>query len=202
MAQLKMELFLDVDGIILDFETSFFNLMRDEYIPELPLNYVPRNWELYKEFPGIEIEEVWNSFIGSERFAELDTLIHPDSFNRVTRQFPTYLVTNIPDYLIEKRKRNLAKHDLRYREVFPAGHWNFGIKDYPTKSQIIRRFQTKGKRIVFLDDYPRNCKEVRENIPEVEVYLMTRPHNLGISDGDWIRVQDWHDFVEKICEKE
>ena len=193
-----MELFLDVDGVILDFETSFVNLVRDEYVPELPHDYVPKNWEIFKEFPDVELDDVWENFVGSERFAELDPLVEPKSFNRITERFPTYLVTNIPDYLMEKRRRNLAKYKFAYREVVPAGNWDFGIKDYPTKSQAIRRLITGGRRIVFLDDYPGNCEEVKREIPEAEVYLMSRPHNVNFKGKSWTRVKDWHEFVEKI----
>ncbi len=193
-----MELFLDVDGIILDFETSFIDLMRDEYIPDLPDDYVPKNWELHEEFPDIDMEEAWSKFVGSERFAELNNLIDPGRFNQITARFPTYLITNIPNHLIEKRKRNLAKHQFKYKEVFPAGHWDFGIQDYPTKSAIIKNLSTSGKRIVFLDDHPSNCKEVIDNVPNAEVYLMTRPHNQEIPDEDWVRVSGWDEFIEKI----
>ena len=45
-----MELFLDVDGVILDFESSFMDFIRDNYLPDLPQGYMPKSWEMENEF--------------------------------------------------------------------------------------------------------------------------------------------------------
>ena len=181
---MKKEFYFDVDGVILDFETSFMGFIRDKYRPDLPADYQPRHWELWKEFPDIDMEEAWKGFVSSDRFAELDLLVTSETFNQLTNGFPTYLVTNIPNDLVDKRKRNLSGHSLNYTDLYCAGHWDFGIKDYPSKSGVIKQLHQNNNPIIFLDDHPTNCGEVAKNIPDAHVFLMHRKHNEENDDSN------------------
>ena len=87
---------------------------------------------------------------------------------------------------------------LVMQELTLAGHHNFGIDDYPTKSAMIARLRNDNKRIVFLDDHPANCADVKEAFPDSDVYLMSRPHNEETENDDWIRVKDWQEFIRKV----
>ena len=87
-----MEFFLDVDGVILDFETSMIDFVRDNYLPDLPLGFVPKTWEMTSEFKTLDIVEVWRNFIESERFTRLDLLVDAASFNRLSERYPVYFV--------------------------------------------------------------------------------------------------------------
>jgi len=193
-----MEFFLDIDGVILDFETSFIDFIRHEYLPDLPQDYVPTSWEVVDEFNGLDIVEVFNKFNRSSGFSRLKPLVNVESFNRISRQYPVYLVTNLTDAQFSDRKKNLALHQLNYKEIHLAGHFDFGIENYPTKSATIAKLHQKGERLIFLDDHPRNCEDVKENLPEAEVYLMSRPHNRNKKNRDWIRVENWDGFVGKV----
>ena len=193
-----MEFFLDIDGVILDFETAFINLIREEYITDLPAGYEPLTWEMADEFKELDIEEVWKKFINSPRFSQLDLLINSESFNALSGKHPVYLVTNIPHAQFAARQKNLHFHNLVYKEMCLAGHFNFGLKDYPTKSAAIKKLRTPSKRLIFLDDHPKNCRDIKQNLPAGEVYLMSRPHNKNLEDTDWIRVDSWQDFLRKV----
>jgi len=198
---MEKEFYFDVDGVILDFEGAFVDFIRDTYRPDLPHDFRLKYWELSKEFPDIDMGEGWEIFVGSERFTKLNLLVSKNTFNKLTNGYPTYLVTNIPQNLIAKRKQNLSLHLLNYSELYCAGHWDFGIKEYPSKSGIINQLHEKGKHIIFLDDHPTNCKEVAANVPEAHVFLMTRLHNQNEADDPcWTRVSGWDELIACVDE--
>ena len=193
-----MEFFIDVDGVILDFETSFMNLLREDYVPDLPQGYYPESWEM-SEISGVDIAEAWDRFVNSERMGNLDLLCERESFNQIAAQYPLHLVSNIPNQYFEKREENLNKHGLSYSALHLAGHEKFGAIDYPTKAQKIAKIRSQDKRLIFLDDNPSNCKEIREYFPESEVFLMHRPHNKKTADcSSWTRVKDWREFISQV----
>ena len=193
-----MEFFLDVDGVILDFESAFVDFVRDEYLPGLPADYVPQSWEMSTEFESLDIVEVWERFVDSDRFARLDLLIDAESFNRLSDKYPVYLVTNLPDSQYKSRKDNLDFHRLVYKDLFLAGHFNFGDQSYPTKSATIAKLHRNGEQMVFLDDHPKNCLDVKSAFNESKVFLMSRPHNKGLENEKWIRVENWEEFLDKV----
>ncbi|MBU2514745.1 hypothetical protein KJ966_25765 [bacterium] len=192
------ELYLDVDGVILDFEGSFVDFIREEYITDLPLDYSLQTWEMTEEFKSLDIEEVWERFVNSDRFTRLELLVDSDSFNKLSTKFPIYFITNIPLAQFSSREQNLKYHNLNYKELHLAGHFNFGEEDYPSKADVIKKLHNPGTDIIFLDDHPKNCMEIKRELPESKVYLMNRPHNLKASDPSWVRVENWNDFLEQI----
>ncbi len=193
-----MEFFLDVDGVILDFEGSMIDFIREEYIKDLPLDYRLESWEMTDEFKALDIEAVWKKFVTSQRFSRLDLLADVKSFNQISEQYPVYLVTNVPNDQYSSRQKNLDLHNLSFKELHLAGHFNLGDKDYPTTSATIRELHDPAKRLIFLDDHPKNCKEIIQEFPDSEVFLMSRPHNKNIEDSNWIRVDDWNDFFKTV----
>lgn len=193
-----MELYLDVDGVILDFESSFIDFIRDEYINDLPLNYTLRSWEMAEEFRDLDIVEVWERFVENDRFTNLALLVDPESFNDLSRRHPVFFVTNIANAQYRARQVNLERHKLNYSGLYLAGHFNFGDETYPSKSEIIRKIHRPGERIVFLDDHPKNCEDIRDSIPKSDVFLMDRPHNREVPDQSWTRVSDFTDFITRL----
>lgn len=193
-----MEFFLDVDGVILDFEKSMVDFVRANYLPDLPADYVPKSWEMTDEFTSLDIVEVWNDFIDSDRFTRLDLLIDAESFNRISSEHSVYLVTNLPPAQYESRQKNLALHRLNYTDMILAGHFNFNDDSYPTKSEAIRSLHRNGERLIFLDDHPQNCRDVKSAFKQSEVFLMNRPHNLGVEGEEWVRVANWGEFLERV----
>lgn len=196
---MNMEIFLDVDGVILDFEKSFINMIREEYKPELPLDFVPKTWELTDALGDIDIEKAWDKFVTSERMENLDPLVTAEQFNQLSSQAPVYLVTNIPQNLFNKRAKNLEKAGFNYTELFMAGHINFGDNTYPSKSEVIQKIRNPDKDLVFMDDHPRNCDDVKSRFPDSQVFLMNRPHNEDLEiQNEWIRVDHWDAFLNQV----
>lgn len=192
-----LEFFLDVDGVILDFEKSFMDMLRELYMPDLPQGYLPRTWDMGEEFPEVNMDEAWKEFVGSDRFKSIHPLVSSEVFNNLSENSPVYLITNIPENLIESRLENLSQYELQHDGVYIGGHWDFGVKDYPSKSEQIARLHQNGNQIVFMDDHPTNCKDVKAAFPDSEVFLMSRPHNKNEEDQIWKRVSDWEDFLKK-----
>ncbi|MDH5561804.1 MAG: hypothetical protein OEY59_13225 [Deltaproteobacteria bacterium] len=195
-----MEIFLDIDGVILDFESSFIAHIRNNHIPELPKDYLPKSWEMDEEFSQIRIKEVWDEFVSIDSFSELKLLVDQTSFNQLSSQYALHLITNIPKSLFSKRVKNLKSHALNFTSLEIGGHFNFGDEDYPVKSVVINKIRDHRKKIVFLDDHPTNCYDVKSRFPDSIVFLMSRPHNQNQKDHHWIRVANWMDFLEKLKE--
>jgi len=193
-----MEFFLDIDGVILDFETGFMDFVRDEYLPDLPQGYIPQSWTMDDEFTSLDIQEVWERFLNTDRFAQLNLLVDAESFNQLANQFPVHLITNIPNDYYMQRQKNLEFHGLKYTTMQLAGHWNFGDENYPTKSLAIANLHTPEKKLIFLDDHPINCQDIKQAFPESEVFLMSRPHNKESKAEDWIRVDSWRGFIDQL----
>ncbi|PCI28687.1 MAG: hypothetical protein COB67_05790 [SAR324 cluster bacterium] len=193
-----MELFLDIDGVILDFEAGFMDFIRDEYIHDLPPGYVPKSWTMDDEFGALDIQEVWDRFLATKRFTQLNLLIDAQSFNQVAARFPIHLITNLPKSQYLQRQQNLEFHSLKYTSLHLAGHFNYGDENYPSKSDAVAKLRTPGKRLIFLDDHPRNCQNIKNAFPESEVFLMSRPHNSKAEVEDWIRVDSWDEFLLQL----
>lgn len=193
----KLEFFLDVDGVILDFESAFMDMIRDLYIPDLPQGYIPKTWDMGEEFPGVDMKKAWDEFVGSDRFTKLPPLVDQERFNILSKQSPVYLITNIPDHLIDARLENLETHKMNHDGVYTGGHWDFGMEGYPSKSERIAALHQNGNQIIFMDDHPTNCRDVKAAFPDSQVFLMSRPHNQNEEDAAWKRVDGWKAFLEE-----
>ena len=194
-----IELFLDVDGVILDFESTFMDYIREVWLPDLPVGYIPQSWELDDHaLKSLDIEEVWEAFMASGRFNRLNMLADTESFNQLSKAYPVHLVTNLPEDQYDPRIDNLNFHGLKFESLNMGGHHSFDIPDYPSKSDVISKIRDQKRRPIFLDDHPENCKDVAAAIPEALVFMMERPHNLKTPDGPWTRVKDWPDFIAHI----
>jgi len=194
-----MEFFLDVDGVILDFESTFMDFVRQNYIADLPLGFVPTSWELDDgPLSKLDVDIAWDAFMASGQFGQLKLLADKHSFNHISEGSAVHLVTNLPEIHYQERIENLDKYGLKFSSLNMGGHHDFGIKDYPSKAQVIDKLRDASKQMIFLDDHPENCRVVKARFPEAQVFLMQRPHNLEIADELWVRVTSWLDFAERF----
>lgn len=196
----KLEFFLDVDGVILDFESAFMDMIRELYVPELPIGYIPKTWDMSEEFPSVDMNKAWEEFVGSDRFTQIKPLVKSDLFNVLSDSSPVYLITNIPEKLVGSRLENLQKYQLQHDGVYTGGHWDFGMEGYPSKSERISALHKNGNQIIFMDDHPTNCRDVKAAFPESQVFLMSRSHNQDQDDPAWKRVSDWNEFLAQTIQ--
>jgi len=195
-----MEFFLDVDGVILDFESTFMEYVRDHYLPDLPSGFVPTSWDLDDgPLAKLDVDVAWDAFMASGQFGQLKLLADPKSFNQISGRSSVHLVTNLPEAHYQERIENLERYGLKFSSLNMGGHHDFGIKDYPSKAQVIDRIRDTSKGMVFLDDHPENCRVVKAQFPTAQVYLMQRPHNLNTPDEGWVRVLSWAEFAGEFA---
>ena len=55
-----------------------------------------------------------------------------------------------------------------------------------------------GEQILFVDDHPRNCVDVKENFPEAWVWLMSRPFNQDFDHPTIQRAKHWEQVLQSL----
>ncbi len=183
-----MQLFFDIDGVLLDFEKGFMEYIRTHYHPELPMGFRPKTWEMDGEFADVDIDEAWEGFTTSIEFQRLEALGDVKLFNELFNLHEVHLVTNLTYRLQDSRAKNLDWLGIKYHSLNLGGHHTFEIEGYPLKSAVMLPLVDESKQMVFVDDHPKNCEDVSANFPDAKVYLMSRPHNLGYN-SPWERVE-------------
>ena len=184
----KKQIFLDVDGVLLDFHTNFLRYLKDTHSMELDgvvenyhTNSVLKKGE--KDAKQLKLEKlfqqknVMEDFFVSDYFSTLNALVDIHSYNQIAQKYPTYLLTNLSEKRKLAREKNLKLHGFSYQKIFFAGFDKYGDPNYPLKSKIILQKMEKNSEIIFLDDLLMNCKEVLESISKARVFLLTKPYN-------------------------
>ena len=206
----KKQIFLDVDGVLLDFHTNFLRYLKDTHSMELDgvvenyhTNSVLKKGE--KDAKQLKLEKlfqqknVMEDFFVSDYFSTLNALVDIHSYNQIAQKYPTYLLTNLSEKRKLAREKNLKLHGFSYQKIFFAGFDKYGDPNYPLKSKIILQKMEKNSEIIFLDDLLMNCKEVLESISKARVFLLTKPYNkkeklpIGCT-----RVASWDEFQKQI----
>lgn len=194
-----MEFYFDVDGVLLDCDSSFIDMIREVYASVLPPDFDPKSWSLSGLDSIVNIAEAWDTYLKSDRFEQMKPLCDIESINKISAKYPFYLVTNIPEKYAHKRRTNFKNLGLNYTGLYPGGHVNYGDPNYPIKSQVIQRLHKPGEPIVFVDDHPKNCEDIYEHFPEATIFLMDCPDNQGFSHNpDWHRIKTWDEFFELL----
>ena len=203
---MKPILFLDVDGVLLDFETSFIDFFRSKHPGRIPQDYEWIHWNLEKDFPDVDIQALAMEHLQSESFGNMESLVTRHEYLETLFYVEhIHLVTNIPEFAIEKRAENLKNHGIRFTTLNKGGFYNFGEENYPTKMDAIHtvikeyNYRLDKDRFLFLDDSQHNCTDIKEEFPLFEVYLRSRKHNEGVPyDSRYKRVRDWNQFSSRI----
>ena len=164
----KKQIFLDVDGVLLDFHTNFLRYLKDTHSMELDsavenyhTNSVLKKGE--KDAKQLKLEKffqqknVFEDFFVSDYFSTLNALIDIHSYNQIAQKYPIYLLTNLSEKRKLAREKNLKLHGFSYQKIFFAGFDKYGDPNYPLKSKIIlqkwldeKNFDEKNKPIVSL----------------------------------------------------
>ena len=188
----KKKLFLDVDGVLLCFDSSFHRWVNREAGEEGLFHSGYTFAENFSKHPELDPEKLGETFVFSEFMSALEPLVPPRDFNLVTSRFETVLVTNLPSSALPRRIRNLENLGMNYAKVFCAGNYHYGEAGYPPKSKVVLDQCDDGEIPVFLDDLPENCEDVKTNVPGSEVFLMHSPYNDAPSS--FPRIRHWNEF--------
>ena len=88
--------FFDVDGVVLDFESSFIKVVSNYFQLDVPENYQTENWFFSDLLTSEQVQEGWDYFLKCSEFENMPPLVDPHQFNRIFGAYPVHFVTNIP----------------------------------------------------------------------------------------------------------
>ena len=116
-----MQLFFDIDGVLLNFERSFVAWLNREHGLDLPEDYQALSWDFTEVMNKRAMDESWLRFVESPAAGEMAPLIDPALYNALGNGHGVHLVTNFPQPHMEKRLENLAALGFRYDSVHYCG---------------------------------------------------------------------------------
>jgi hypothetical protein len=188
---MTLRCFFDVDGVVLDFESSFIKVVSNYFQLDVPDDYQPENW-FFSDLLNLEqVQEGWEYFLKSPDFENMSPLVNPQQFNSIFGAYPVHFITNIPPDCLDRRQRNLEKVGYHFISVHCAGFVEYDGHPPQTKAMVIENLLEDDEHFLFVDDHPDNCVNVHENFPDAEVWLMSRPHNQEFSHPVIRRALHW-----------
>ncbi len=193
-----MQLFLDIDGVLLNFERAFVGWLNSAYGMELPEDYETSRWDFGDILTGEQLHERWLGFLQSRYAAEMPPLLEPDRFNDLTGNHAVHLITNFPAAYMDKRKENLASLRLSYRTLHHGGLHALNGPVESSKAELVSGLRLPGEDALFVDDHPDNCLDVLHNCRGVEVWLMSRRFNRDFTHPRVKRAKDWETLMERL----
>jgi uncharacterized HAD superfamily protein len=193
-----MQLFFDIDGVLLNFERSFVGWMNAQYAMGLPADYEASDWDFTEVLDAEELERRWRRFLTEPAAAQMEPLIAPERFNALAREHPVHLVTNFPLPHMEKRRENLTALGFVYESLHHCGFLVFDDIVPKTKAQTIAALRRSHEPALFMDDHPENCLDVVRNCQDVEVWLMSRRFNRHFAHPQVRRAQDWTCVLRRL----
>ena len=188
--------FFDVDGVVLDFESSFIRVVGDYFDLEIPENYQAENWYFSDLLTWEQVKEGWEYFLKSKDFEEINPLVDPGLFNHTFGAHPVHFITNIPPECLERRQRNLKQAGYKFISTHCAGFVNYDGHPPRTKADVIEELLEDDEQLLFVDDHPDNCINVHDAFPKAEVWLMSRAHNQDFTHPKIRRASHWDDVIE------
>jgi len=188
--------FFDVDGVLLDFEEGFTRVIKEYFNLDVPADYVPESFWFSDLLTKDQVLEGWDYFLHSNEFEKLEPMVDPKEFNKTFGAYPVHFITNIPPECLERRETNLRNVGFKFDSARCAGFINY--KDHPpqTKADVIKELYQKEKGILFVDDHPDNCLNVRETFPDAEIWLMSRPFNTDFEHPEIRRAKNWSEVLD------
>ncbi len=200
-----MQLFLDIDGVLLNFERSFVRWLNTEHGMGLAEDYEASNWDFTDILDAAELDRRWRRYLASDEAGRMTPLIEPGRFNALAGAHAVHLVTNFPLPHWEKRVRNLRELGFRYDSLNHCGFLIFDDQTPKTKAQVVRELRADPRagaedRALFLDDHPHNCLDVLTHCPDVEVWLMSRRFNRDFAHPQVRRAEDWESVARRLEE--
>jgi len=193
-----MQLFCDIDGVLLNFERSFVRWLNAEHGMGLAEDYEANHWDFTEIMEAAELERRWRRYLASPEAGQMGPLIEPARFNALANAHDVHLVTNFPLAHWEKRVRNLAELGFRYASLNHCGFLVVDNQPPKTKAQVVRELRAQPHDALFLDDHPDNCLDVVQHCPDVEVWLMTRRFNRQFAHPAVRRAENWDSVLQRL----
>lgn len=192
-----MQLFVDIDGVLLNFEQAFVYWLNRDLGLELPAHYEADSWNFTEILSPEAMEASWHRFMESEHAGRLMPMIEPAVFNTLAARHTVHLVTNFPGAHMPKRRANLDEVGFAYHGLHYCGLHDYKGHRPRSKAETIECLHN-GEPALFVDDLPENCLDVHRNCPEVEVWLMGRRFNRGFEHPGIRRSEGWQRLLERL----
>ena len=188
--------FFDVDGVLLDFEGGFIKAVKDYFQLDVGNDFVSKSFWFSDLLTKDQVMEGWDYFLYSSEFEELQPMVDPELFNAAFGAYPVHFITNIPLDCLERREKNLRSAGFKFDSAHCAGFIDYDGYSAQTKAEVIKELHQAEKTVLFVDDHPDNCLNVRESFPEAEIWLMTRPFNYDFKHPEIRRARNWTEVIE------
>jgi hypothetical protein len=193
-----MQLFIDIDGVLLNFERSFVRWINGTRGLGLPADYQAENWDFEELLDRETMQACWLGFLESDEVGAMAPLVDPARFNTLADAHSLHLVTNFPRPFMAKRLGNLQHHGFRFHSLDCCGlHAYQGLRPV-SKAEAIGQRLRNGQGALFVDDHPDNCLDVLTHCPGVEVWLMSRRFNRDFRHPGIRRAADWGSLFERL----
>lgn len=193
-----MQLFIDIDGVLLNFERAFVDWLNAEYRLGLPDDYEAESWDFEEVLDRQQLMDGWHRFLESRVAGEMAPLVAPERFNALAAGHSVHLVTNFPQPHMAKRLANLASLGFAYDTLHYCGLHAYKELTPLTKAQVVRSLRNARGEGLFVDDHPDNCVDVHTHCPDVEVWLMSRRFNRDFHHPGIRRAQDWNCLFQRL----
>lgn len=193
-----MQLFIDIDGVLLNFERAFVSWLNREHALGLPDTYEAESWDFTEVLEGGLLLDSWHRFLDSDGAGRMIPLVDPEHFNGLCKSHDVHLVTNFPGPFMDKRLDNLAEVGFVYDSLHYCGIHPYKDLAPASKAETIAGLRSNGKEALFVDDHPDNCLDVHANCPDVEVWLMSRRFNRDFSHPEITRTQGWEPLFRRL----
>ena len=188
--------FFDVDGVLLDFESGFTKVIREYFKLDVPTDYIPKSFWFSDLLSKEQVMEGWDYFLNSSEFEKLKPLVDPKEFNSTFGAYPVHFITNIPPGCLKRREINLRNVGFKFDSTRCAGFINYDDHPAKTKADVIKELNQEGAGVLFVDDHPDNCLNVREVFPDAEIWLMSRPFNSNFQHPKIRRASNWSEVLD------
>ncbi len=193
-----MQIFLDVDGVLLNFEETFVQFLNRYWGQNLPAGYRANQWDFADIMPPEKMHAAWQDFVSSESCAQMPPLVNPVHFNEQTQGCSVHLLTNFPLMEIHRRWNNLNALGFCYQGLHYCGLQSHGSAKAQPKSAAIQQLRQPELPAIFVDDHSENCKDVVQHCPQVEVWLMDCRFNRDFHHHGIKRSFDWSTLFERM----
>ncbi|HUJ77346.1 MAG TPA: hypothetical protein VL359_20945 [bacterium] len=193
-----MQLFVDIDGVLLDFERGFVRWLNNQHGMGLPQDYEPADWGFTDVLDPEELQRRWMNYMASPEAGRMEALIDPGHFNALTRPHTVHLLTNFPLHHMDKRVENLALLGFAYQSLHHCGFIAFEDTPPQSKAQAIAELRRSHLPALFVDDHPHNCLDVVRNCPDVDVWLMSRRFNRTFDHPQVRRAEGWSSLLQHL----
>lgn len=170
----KIIAFLDVDGVLLNFNEMAIKVINQTYGTNHSLEHIPQNWGFEELIPKDANPNLWWKRMPDNWPGLLKPLPYaPEYLLKLQRQGArVILITSLNPKQLPSRIAGLAKSGMKYDEIYAVP---YGMKKSDFINPILERHNPRWS--FFLDDKAENAFDVAKNCEISVVYTLDYAYN-------------------------